>query len=34
MQQRFAPLFIILAGSCWGAQGIFVRFFNEFPVYF
>lgn len=33
MQQRFAPLFVVLAGSCWGTTGIFVRLFNEWGLF-
>jgi len=33
IQQRFAPLFVILAGSCWGTAGIFVRWFNEWGLF-
>lgn len=33
MQQKFAPLFIILAGCCWASSGIFVREFNDMGLY-
>lgn len=33
MQQRFAPLFILFAGCCWGSMGIFVRHFNGWGMF-
>lgn len=33
MLKRFAPLFVVPAGSCWGTAGIFVRLFNEWGLF-
>lgn len=33
MQQKFAPLFIVFAGCCWGSSGIFVRILNDTGLY-
>lgn len=33
MQKKFSSLFVILAGTCWGTSGIFVRLFNELGLY-
>ncbi|NLU48042.1 MAG: EamA family transporter [Syntrophomonadaceae bacterium] len=33
IQQQLAPLLIIIAGSCWGTAGIFVRLFNEWGMF-